>query len=310
MPPLTQDKYQAVRRLLDENKSVRECVALTGVCKHVVREIKNGRAWAPPKKPPGKLTKEQFGQVKRYLSMKKTHAEIREQTGIGLRTISEIANGREWKPPVGYGKKPQLSVEQTREAKALSQDGVTYAEIGRLFGVSGQAVRRAIRCKAKNFETIHEKILELSRAKRFTQAQIATIVGVSTHVVRRLQRGEVTPRAMPDIVREAEPRYGRCPGCGYRVILPCVACQVESHVARYRKRDIVRTGGETVPDGICLPADKHERYLEVKRWREAMPNPHAQVLPDNHPLHNVAGNDAARSVDHLKSLKITDDRKT
>ncbi|TWT77568.1 hypothetical protein Pla123a_22290 [Posidoniimonas polymericola] len=73
-----------------------------------------------------------------------------------------------------------------------------------------------------------------------SRREIARQVGASRAIVDRIANGS---RAGVGVAPEAHsgsdsaellPNYSRCPGCGMRVVLPCVYCRAVAYVGRCR----------------------------------------------------------------------------
>jgi len=88
--------------------------------------------------------------------------------------------------------------------------------------------------------TVVERIRQLLREDGLSQRQIARQLGVSRGTVNAIARGkrpdyEARRRPRPgDIVPPSGP-YVRCPICGARVQMPCLACQIRA-LLRERRR--------------------------------------------------------------------------
>lgn len=70
---------------------------------------------------------------------------------------------------------------------------------------------------------------------RLSQRKIALRVGVSRATVGAIASGKRALHGSDDPVDDDEPPrdYVRCPGCGARVLLPCVSCAAQ----RFRRRE-------------------------------------------------------------------------
>lgn len=64
-------------------------------------------------------------------------------------------------------------------------------------------------------------------ANDISQREIARLTGISRDTIRRIFKGEWQPRpepvAAPFVLTHS---VGRCPTCGGRVRLPCLACRI------------------------------------------------------------------------------------
>lgn len=76
-----------------------------------------------------------------------------------------------------------------------------------------------------------QRVHELAR-QRFSQRAISRMAGVSRDTVRRILTGKrqimhmIAPVRLPAPNCSRPPR--RCPGCGARVFMPCLACGVRN----------------------------------------------------------------------------------
>ena len=79
-----------------------------------------------------------------------------------------------------------------------------------------------------------ERVRELL-ATEMSQREISRITGVSRDAVRRIFKGRwqemPSPQPMPHSTQLRGRRIGRCPECGARVLMPCIACRVLPVVA-------------------------------------------------------------------------------
>jgi len=86
-----------------------------------------------------------------------------------------------------------------------------------------------------------ETVLEIQRLLaegRLSQGQIAQKLGVSRTFVNFVHRGRLrTPlqaRIKDDLEQEPTPR--RCPECGAKVYMPCIACRTRTYMACQRRQ--------------------------------------------------------------------------
>ncbi|WP_197528854.1 winged helix-turn-helix transcriptional regulator [Aeoliella mucimassa] len=83
------------------------------------------------------------------------------------------------------------------------------------------------------------EIRMLLAEEKLSQRQIATRLGVSRGTVNNLATALQTTRTQrSEVDHSGVQRIGRCPHCGARVQLPCVACQARA----YRRRQHHRRG--------------------------------------------------------------------
>jgi len=78
-----------------------------------------------------------------------------------------------------------------------------------------------------------ERVRELLREANLSQRQIARQLGVSRGTVNAIARGkrpdyEARRRHRPGGIVPPSGPYVRCPTCGARVQMPCLACQIRA----------------------------------------------------------------------------------
>jgi len=138
--------------------------------------------------------------------------------------------------------------------------------------------------------TTRDRVRQLYATGRWSKTAIATMCGISRTSVRRIVdcEGKVNqPGAVqsPNTGQRCKPlavtspdmrrRTVRCPGCGGRVKLPCVRCQlVALGATKGDGRRVVGPLGldldntnRTYPDHPDEDRTVYERYLEVKGGR-------------------------------------------
>lgn len=130
------------------------------------------------------------------------------------------------------------------------------------------------------------KIRKMIGSGQYSQRAISRITGVSRVVVHRIATGKRKER--PERRKEEWEvdwngmPYGRCPKCGARVQLPCLACIVRNYcaiscAARFRDARIFSTELEL--------EEKHRiRYEQVRSWRESQKNPDFAEIPEDWPF--------------------------
>lgn len=131
-----------------------------------------------------------------------------------------------------------------------------------------------------------EKVRELLASGRFSQRAISRLTGVSRVVVHRIATGKRKDR----VARPREPwehdwngrPFERCPLCGARVRLPCLACILRS-LSRPGQGSIYRNNNELRLD-LELDEKHRKRYEQVKAWREAQKDPDFAEIPDDWPF--------------------------
>jgi hypothetical protein len=67
--------------------------------------------------------------------------------------------------------------------------------------------------------------------------------------------------------REAK-EYGVCAQCGRRIVLPCMACQVEVFRRQQRAGLLAPLDVMTSDLSICLESPEQKRYEDVREFRE------------------------------------------
>jgi hypothetical protein len=91
-----------------------------------------------------------------------------------------------------------------------------------------------------------------------SQREVSRLTGISRDTIRRIFKGQWHERCPSFFVAtDTLPRnLGRCPECGARVLLPCLACQLRQQ-SRQRSPRIdnpVRHVGRTHTAGVGSPA--------------------------------------------------------
>jgi len=128
-----------------------------------------------------------------------------------------------------------------------------------------------------------KEVMRLLDAGKHSQRKIAKITGISRIVIHRIASGKrklrpVTKNATWDEDRYKRP-FERCPICGGRVQLPCIACVVR----RLDKGRTLRVDGPE-PLELALEDEHRKRYVKVKEWRERQDDPDFSELPEEWPF--------------------------
>jgi hypothetical protein len=97
---------------------------------------------------------------------------------------------------------------------------------------------------------MQEQVERLLAEGRKTQHEIAIVVGVSDTDVQEIA-------AQLDIPEKRPGQLGLCPRCGFKVYLPCVACQLAT------KNHVLTTAPAKNGYGLDLRPEHYARYLEV-----------------------------------------------
>lgn len=90
-----------------------------------------------------------------------------------------------------------------------------------------------------------DRVVHLLGLGRLSQRQIAHRVGVSRGTVAAIADGRRGHHGRQQTNEAEAVRAGRCPSCGVRVYLPCVACR-----AREFQRRTDRRGGRPQPHRV------------------------------------------------------------
>lgn len=135
--------------------------------------------------------------------------------------------------------------------------------------------------------SVVSEVRRLLALGELSQRKIARLTGVSRSVVRRIATGKRKDRsAKPKEAWEiaGTGKIGKCPTCGARVKLPCVACLI---------REIGQPTFETenqAGNTLKLESEHKKRYEQVKEWREQCDNPRFSMLPRDWPFYDTHQN--------------------
>ena len=76
---------------------------------------------------------------------------------------------------------------------------------------------------------------------------------------------ESIPKSLED---QGEQEYGVCPQCGRRIVLPCLACEVEA-LRQWNRAGLPAPPEDLTYDlSICLERSEQERYEDVRDFRD------------------------------------------
>jgi hypothetical protein len=76
------------------------------------------------------------------------------------------------------------------------------------------------------------------------------------------------PKARPpEMARFHDGEMGTCPECGRRIMLPCLACQVEPVGRKQEDEEAALAAGDGLDIKLKSKGER-ERYLKVKRHRD------------------------------------------
>ena len=128
-----------------------------------------------------------------------------------------------------------------------------------------------------------KEVMQLLDTGRHSQRQIAKITGVSRIVIYRIAKGKRKLRQKTENTAWDEDRYKRpferCPVCGGRVQLPCIACIVK----RLGKAKTYRFDRPESLE-LALEGEHKKRYVKVKKWREKQDDPDFIEIPEEWPF--------------------------
>jgi DNA-binding CsgD family transcriptional regulator len=146
---LTEEKIKEIKNLLIENKlTLKQIKDRFGVGIRTISEINSGKRWSHVegvgtkiKTTQGgrKLSSEQVERIKKLLLEGMSCTEIGQLFGVSRSTVQSIKQGKTWNLPETKEFK-KLKTEQVKKIKNMLSDGISCAEIGRLFGVSRKAI--------------------------------------------------------------------------------------------------------------------------------------------------------------------------
>lgn len=133
----------------------------------------------------------------------------------------------------------------------------------------GEATCSKRRSKRPTFDMLsEEKVAEIEQwlSTGLSQRKVALRTGVSRAVIQRITRGKRPKKRAPSPPDVIEPtgEYRRCGGCGGKVMMPCVRCQV----VRFRQGAAGSDSRETfsvAADLACrLTPEQESRRLEIR----------------------------------------------
>lgn len=120
--------------------------------------------------------------------------------------------------------------------------------------------------------------------------RIRQLTGIGRHTIDEIADGRE---------QFGRPEYHRCPECGRKVVLPCIACR-EERFAKAKPGESNEPERDH-PEGMRLKKEHRKRYRKVKQWREAMPKPDDKELSADHPLRNAGGSETDRTAGNPES---------
>lgn len=152
-----------------------------------------------------------------------------------------------------------------------------------------------------------EKFDAISKALKSGETSnraVARRFGISHTLANKIRRRPERVRVFdPPTIPEPRGEYRRCPQCGAKTQLPCVACAVKERLrelaasVRDARRAVESDENAAAavfradPFQLNLTPDQYERYREVRRWRESRADPRFDVVPSDWPwLAQVADN--------------------
>jgi len=131
-----------------------------------------------------------------------------------------------------------------------------------------------------------KEVKEMLASGLYSQRTISRLTGVSRVVIHRIATGKrkdkiERPREEWEEDWTGRP-FQRCPHCGAKVQLPCLACIIRN-VLQKSEPSVFRN-----PPGLLLHLELEERhrvrYEQVKAWREAQKNPDFVDIPEDWPF--------------------------
>ena len=128
-----------------------------------------------------------------------------------------------------------------------------------------------------------KEVRQLLDAGQHSRRQIAKMIGVSRIMIYRIERGKrrINPAVKNpawDEDRHQRP-FERCPVCGGKVQLPCIAC-----IVRRLEKPAARQWEHLEAVELALEDEHRKRYIKIKEWRESQDDPDFAVLPDDWPF--------------------------
>ena len=129
------------------------------------------------------------------------------------------------------------------------------------------------------------EVKELLAEGKLSQRAISRITGVSRVVIHRIAAGKRKDRI--ERVKEAWEEdwtgrpYERCPICGAKVRLPCLACIIRT---LSEKQNVAYRNMPGLVFGLDLEERHRLRYEQVRAWREAQKDPNFVEIPDDWPF--------------------------
>lgn len=135
-------------------------------------------------------------------------------------------------------------------------------------------------------EEIIQEIIALLAEKKLSQRAIARQTGVSRVVVHRIATGKRKPKKKRLPQPWEEDRSGRpferCPHCGTRAQLPCLACLLRNYLRKENPTRFRDSSDFTLH--LQLEEPHKKRYEQVRAWRLAQNDPDFTEVPENWPF--------------------------
>jgi len=106
---------------------------------------------------------------------------------------------------------------------------------------------------------------EISRITRVSRGRISLIAKGLRPDYEALRRFREEARVAIDPARPAK----RCPGCGYKVQLPCIICRARAAVAAHSRRQTTDSSdGFRTPLRLDLKPKHNLRYARIRKRRD------------------------------------------
>lgn len=140
-----------------------------------------------------------------------------------------------------------------------------------------------------------DEVKRLFATGLYSQRQISRMTGVSRIVIHRVVHGKRKDRVTPpsdvwDVDWRGRPAE-RCPVCGIKVQMPCLACflrqTIQNEKTTLPDRDFAQISDRDAEENafkLELDERHHHRYEQVKAWREASRDPNFTEIPENWPF--------------------------
>ncbi len=133
--------------------------------------------------------------------------------------------------------------------------------------------------------SVISEVKRLLALGELSQRSIARLTGASRVVVHRVASGKRKDRVSKTHEAWKVPwessdstKPGRCPTCGAKVKLPCLACLIRPGAK------IVSETETPLAGELSLKPEHQKRYEQVKAWREMQDDPNFTATPKDWPF--------------------------